>query len=504
MGAPPVAHLRARLTEADARRLAATLDWPGASASPVARMTSELVWVPFERTCRRALVDRGRRPRHASLALVRQPRPREIVSTPPPDDQGRVLDPCEAGLTVFAPFWILTAADGTRGWVAVEAHAGGVVAGDLAADRSAARWRLAVLMALSLVGTFIGGGVLYTLIHMLVFDLLRLRGPWAMGVPMAAIVLLVWRLEVLLRPGLREPIDRLASGRIRLPLDRSWLGLLRIFGLVFVSLGVVEVVGLFQMTGLSLNVVSVNDDPVVVVGFGLARLVLIYLIVRGALVTSRGKWLPAGPPRAPGARLASPAPRGRVAALAGICLQVTILSMAGMLVGALAWAVGLGWFVGASEAICMTRGAQVGALVALHVGEHLPWGARGALSVGLVAEGVGHTFLPSWLGVGLILILVGLSELPAALRRRQGSAIDALWDAGRAAWALALGAVAGRLVGHLGGLVVFAFFGVGGLVAGQVLGTLLGAAAGYMAQRPQGPEAAAREARLLTGRTTAV
>jgi len=446
-------------------------------------MPAKLYWLPFDRKSRLSLLDSEKHPQLARLELPFKTDFENVHEGPPADDSGCVLETdCQTDL-VYVPFWVLKAEQQESDWAAVNARDGMLAAGDLPASKMAAGLRLAVMLGLGIFTCFLGGGLIFFVSQQLLISALKLSLT-ATGITLLFVIgYVTWRMRSLLPPFFVEPILRVQTGRIKLPLSCYWLGLLRTCGLVVFLLLMQDIYRLIIILGhVFFEVTGPVKFSYTDFILNLLRIMTAYFFVRYALSAAGGKWLPI---KQPLEKKQDEQASGYIFDLVRICLQISILAIAGTMLGYITKITGLGEWLGWDRTtlpMFMARGAQVGAFLALHL-TRMPVGTRSPLSVGMVAEAIARHSLDPWLGGALVLAAVFLTALPGAFGKYKGRYIDALWNACRLAWGFALGVVIGKVFGRLLGLIAFPLFGWAGLVVGELLGALLGATAGYMAQR---------------------
>ncbi|MBN2497011.1 MAG: hypothetical protein JXR96_20635 [Deltaproteobacteria bacterium] len=384
-----------------------------------------------------------------------------------------------------APFWRL--GDGADSAL-VDARSGAVVAGDLPAAAGPARVRLYLLLGLSILAVFLAGMSLLSLAQLSLQAgvLTGSRLAWlCVGLAAAAtgFGLLLWHV---LPGAFAEPARRLQTGRIRVPVSEDWRLIARCLGLAF---GIVLIANLLRLALVFVNLIYAFV-PGLEYGYAdfllsMVQTALVYALFRHAQVLGRKARSPGGEgPRAEGS---AGGDSSRAFDLVRVSIHVAILSMLGALLGSLL-ALGfpdlvarLGWGR-VPYPDFLLHGAQLGAFVALHLSP-TPAYARGTLSVGMVAHAFGKHFLPPYFTALLVLGAVFLADLPIVWRARAGGGGELAWPAARSAWGFALGALAGSLAGRLLGWLCFVATGLGGLVAGEIIGSLVGATALYMGQR---------------------
>jgi hypothetical protein len=485
-----VIHLAAEVSSGQAHAVVADLDWPNATQLKPIEMPAELYWLPFDRKNRLSLLDSEKHPQLACLELPLKTDFSNVNEGPPARDSGCVLEPVSHTEVVYVPFWVLKAEQKESDWAAINARDGTLAAGELPASKKPAVLRLAVMLGLGIFTCFLGGGLIFFISQQLLISALKMSLT-ATGITLLFVIgYVTWRMRSLLPPFFVEPVLRVQTGRIKLPLSRFWLGLIRTCGLVVFLLLMQDIYRLIIILGhVFFEVTGPVKFSYTDFILNLLRIATAYLFVRYALSAAGGKWLPT---KQPLEKKQDEQASGHIFDLVRICLQISILAIAGTMLGYITKITGLGEWLGWDRTtlpMFMARGAQVGAFLALHL-TRMPVGTRSPLSVGMVAEAIARHSLDPWVGGVLVLTAVFLTALPGAFGRYKGRYIDALWNACRLAWGFALGVVVGKVFGRLLGLIAFPLFGWAGLVVGELLGALLGATAGYMAQRSESAQVA--------------
>lgn len=466
-----------------ARAALASTDWPRALDLPggIEELEGELVWLPFDLATGRVRLDPLT---HPELSQVRLPVDTLLcvgpAAAPPPPDQ-RLLEPTPGGASRHLPFWHLrtrpaqASAAARAGWAAVDAASGQIVAGDLPAASLAARLRLGFWTLVTLLVVSAGGALLFLLSALIIsgarFASGARTGAAGLTVALGLMALLIWRLGrrvgshllVALLPGrrlpafLREPVRRAAGGRVVYPLDREWLVLLRVTGMLLLLIGVLQALSVAQSALLRFPVTPLPGVLTCVLGLAFGAL---------WVARSRGRWLPRGPSRSEIETKGEPA---AAADLVITAIRVTAWIFLGLLAAGLLRAI-----APAARSLHSPRllehGARAGALVGALLA---PPSARARLVLiaGFVAQSAGELFLGGWWQLALVAGAVAIAALPLARAGSRG--IPSLWSAARSSYLFSLGAVAGRLGGRAIGLF---FLGPTGLLLGELLGDRIGSA----------------------------
>jgi hypothetical protein len=346
--------------------------------------------------------------------------------------------------------------------------------------------RLLYALPLAMAATFVSGMVLLLALERFLFGLVALPPALSRAVLLVAVASHSWLLWRRLPPALLEPCRPLADGRLRRPRPSDHRLVLRLAGQAFLGLAALELFflldagarrGLFVPGGLpSLALLAVKMGLAALLGASCLRL------------ARRGWSSPAGTAAGAAGALTT----ARLVEAAQVAIEAAVLATAGMLLGyALSSGEllrGPGWL---GQATLARWGAHGGAILAIHL-MRLERRQRWVLSAGLVAEALG-TFLIGPAGALLVMLAVvlllerGLTPGSGGGARRAG-----WWAAARAAWAFALGALGGKLLGRLAGGLAFGLFGPVGPITGEALGqVLLGLAAYLWLRLPAGDGVAA-------------
>ena len=471
-------HLPVQRNAQQARKALAQLDWPNGLAVSPDNLECHSAWLPFEPTTGTSLLDRKKRPRLSRIVLSSKLASAKNVQTGPPQHlRGKTINRD----VLFAPFYQFRDPVYNENWAVVDAFEGNVACGDLKAKGRSAKARLAVLVVLALFTFFLGTAYVYLGLSTafgLIGPLLMLTtGLSRIAVIVLLLVLFYWVFRWMngnreaLFTMLQEPIARVESGHIALPLDRLWLALLRWAGKLALVLVPVNTLALL-MSASGLEIIP-----------GMLRLLQLALaLVFGilALRLGRGDWLPLG------AFTRGPEdfnlPVGPAADLVKVVLDVSLLAMYGLVVGHV-----LDLF---------DFGGMLSEVVHAHLGSLAGIGVRAGALAGVILSGVDRRdrlliavamsgellvefLMPPRMG---ILILFGIVAIATRTCKRSapGSASHTpagYWEALQSGWAYCFGALIGGLAG---GIVGLALMGGGGMVLGEALGDRVIAAAALM------------------------
>lgn len=479
------AHVPARLSATDALGRIRDLDWPGALSARPDKMESELVWVPFDPASGRAAIEPGS---PVDLSALRVAFDRVSPVEGAPTGEGRVLFAKDEREVFHHPFWILREGESAQGWVAVDAVSGELSVGDLTAAKGAAYLRLAFLVGVLLLSVVLGGLLVLAVVAPTVSLARLVSEPFAWSVAVLVTGIVVSgvgfaflhprgpNLAAVVPSPMREPAARCATGRILLPLDRSWLRMLTAAGILLLLTLPLQLVAL---------VGAAAGGQVGAAVFMAVALVLCSLLSVDAIRVARGAWLPKGPARAP----LCPAliPSEPVEELLRTAVGVTAISTAGMVVAAaLGLAGSLDAVVGPASKdlpLLLGYGIETGALLGVLLTK-IPWRARAPLLVGMLAATALQLASLPWVFVTASLVGVAISAWPGAYRTSGATARSAAWAALRLSWGLHIVAAVGRVLGRVAGGFLL---GVPGATIGAVLGERIGAALGLFSQMDYGP-----------------
>lgn len=355
----------------------------------------------------------------------------------------------------YLPVW--TCRSGEENWWVVDAHSGKVLAGEVSANRDVAFWRLMFCAFLAIFVAFFGGG----LAQMLLLQILGIaslghpgHGAGLPGVGLGVLLILglLWRLGGLLPAALEEPAKRLQTGRIALPSDDRWLGLLK-------ALGILATVSAMS---LSLSYLSLGafGSGIGVILVGCCQIGFTCLLAYHCFRFSSGHQLSSAP-----ARL-----EGMIGSKVSLGIRVTLFALGGQMLGGV-WA--MSGMAGdslqaslASLAMLESQGARFGALLAV-VTARLSNRSRTVLLTGTGANLVGAFLLGPLYKASLTLVAVAIPGLIQSLRCSGSERGAKVREALKETWSFNLGAVCGRLLGRAFGLF---FLGLGGSAVGQALG----------------------------------
>lgn len=479
-------HLPFAVDPLRARQELAQLDWPGAVAASVDALPVRLRWLPFHPVTGTNLLDK-----HRYAKLSRTVIPPELLSTgsasPGPPD-GKSLPPGSLdGEALFIPCYLFQGPSDAGSWAVIEGVGGSAVGGRLAADRATTAIRLGLLVLLALFTFFLAtayANIILATVFSMAGPLLILAGGF-MRFGVAALLLallymlLRWMMEQRdrLLAGLNEPIQRLETGQVRLPLDRNWLKVIKgagKVGLILVPLIVFSLLlqlaagPALGMTTILLRVVQLAAA----LAFGTA-----------AMRLSRGEWLPS--PASAGSADAPVRPSGAAADMVKVLLHVSMLAMFGLIVGYVLDLWGMGDLLRRrfhmDPGLLAGIGARAGAIIGV-IASGSSRQDRITLAVGLSAELICDLLLGPWVGIPVLLILVAAASwinIGSGPRGRRSA--TPFWDAFRTAWIFVFWATIGGIAGSIVGLV---FMGPAGRVVGEMLGGSVLATAALLIWRP--------------------
>jgi len=282
--------------------------------------------------------------------------------------------------------------------------------------------------------------------------------------------------------GLREPIHRLETGVVHLPLDRSWLPVVKAAGRVTLILVPLIVVSLLSQLTIS-KVAAGTELDVPSMLLRVVELAVALAFGVAAAWLSRGNWLPSPSPS--GNTEASVRPASAAADMVKVLLDVALLALFGMVVGHVLDLFGMGDVFRRrfqmDPGLLAGIGVRVGAVVGV-IASGVPWYDRTTLVVGLSVELICDLVLGPWVGIPTLLILVAVvSRMNIGSRPSDVRSATPCWDALRTAWIFVFGATIGGIAGSVIGLV---FLGPAGMVVGELLGDSVIATAALLFRRP--------------------
>lgn len=410
------------------------LDWPGAATLTGAE-TKELEW------------------HHPSTSPFPLRPAGELRDGQPEGVEGEGL----------VPVWRVRDGDS---WWAVDATSGQVYAGSLVAAHGPAVGRLAFFSGAALFISFLGSTILLWVLLMIAGTIAVAVGTGVgTGVSLAIGLLgLTWlclRLLGVLPTALAEPVDRVQTGRIELPLRQECLSLL-------------DACSYLMACVLTMGFLTAISAAWSGQGSLLSLLCSICQIALAAYLTVQCRAL------AQGHRFMTGRPvvlEGPIGELVAVGIRITLFAITGQVVAGLLGAAGLvrawdtNWF--------MLWGTQVGALLGVATAS-ISWNERGKLIAGLVGKAVGDALAGGWLAIVLALVAVAAPGMAAAFKVQGEDRRQAFLQSMRESWAFTFGLALGRLLGRTVGLF---FLGGGGVAVGEALAEQLLGTTGLLSQR---------------------
>jgi hypothetical protein len=378
-------------------------------------------------------------------ALQLAPQGEPVEGDPP---EGEILTP---GQSPLVPVWVMEPQPGF--WWAVDGTSGQPCGGVLPVQRRAALGQLAFCFGAALMMAFLGSSVVFALLSMLGTTLPLVVGQGVGGraicflVGATLVLALTWRLHRVFPSLLAEPVERVQSGRLSLPPQEGWLGLMQGASTLMALLAGLGLLGCLAATWSSQS--------------SLLTLVLLiaHTVLAGALAV-KCRELSKGKPFLTSFRTIPP---GALGDLVRLGLRVAIFAIAGQLTGGLLATTGI--IPRFDAAAIALQGSQLGALMAVAT-SRLSRRDRSLLLAGLAGRWVGEALMGDWLALLLAFLAVAAPGILAALGLPAQEKKPAFIKAFRESWAFSLGMVVGRIVGRT--LGVF-FLGMGGLAVGETL-----------------------------------
>ena len=230
-----LSHLPLEIDARQAKQTITQLDWPSGPAAALGNASRSLLWLPFDATSGASLTDGRQDSNLARIALSLPTIPAtKIIEGPPPGPCSTVNR--ENGNVLFAPFFLFNGREHDNTWAAVDGFNGQVAGGRLKAKDHASVARLALLVFLALF-TFYAATAYVNLLLTSVFGvlgpMLRLTQGFLQVVSIGFVLALFYWLfrwmmgqRKRLSDWLREPVARVESGVISLPLEQSWFSAL--------------------------------------------------------------------------------------------------------------------------------------------------------------------------------------------------------------------------------------------------------------------------------------
>ena len=484
-------HLAFVVDPRTARRTIARLDWPGATAASVDTFSFRRRWLPFNRETGASLLDKSRYKNLSSMAIPVKRLSMEAAATGPP--AGKHLPPGSThGDVLFVPCYLFREPAGGNGWAVTEGVSGKAIGGKLTVHRRAAAVRLCLIVFLALYAFFMATAFAHLIlasVFSLAGPLLLLTGGFLRLIVAALLLVLLW---MMLRwmmenrnyflAALGEPIHRLETGAVRLPLDRGWLRVVWAAGMAGLILAALSVLSLLAQWVAS----TVAAGPALNVAAMLLQVVQLAIsLVFGitAIKLSRGDWLRSPSPVGTGQDAARPS--GAAADLVKALLNVVLFAMFGMIVGQILDLLGVGNLIRRhfqmEPGLLAGIGVRVGAIAGV-IASEVSWHDRITLAVGFAAELVCELLFDPWVGIPVLLILVAVASRVNTGSRPSGpGSATPWWDAIRRAWLFVFGATLGGIAGSGVGLVLL---GTTGMVVGELLGTSVLATVAVLIRRP--------------------
>jgi hypothetical protein len=270
---------------------------------------------------------------------------------------------------------------------------------------------------------------------------------------------------------LKEPVVRVDSGWIILPLDESWLRLLKAAGNVSLIL--------IPLIALSFFLPMPGSGPAPIL-LRLLQLILALAFGITARRLSQGLWLPpsvsAETARKPEMRTA-----GVSANMVHVLFDVALFAMFGMIVGHVFDLFDLGGLLRQrlefDPGLFAGIGVRCGAIAGLLISD-VSRDKRMVLAAGIAAETGCGFLLNSWIGIPVLLAMVAAASWATDPSPRATESTETrIWRAMCTAWAFVFGATIGGMAGSVVGLV---FMGSAGMVVGEMLGDTVIATAALM------------------------
>ncbi|CAB5159940.1 hypothetical protein D3OALGB2SA_5356 [Olavius algarvensis associated proteobacterium Delta 3] len=477
-----VAHFQVRTTARQAQRSLAQLLMWNRSATDIDRFESSCLWVPFHPVTYKRLTALPAARLQPSPPLTLSMETDVIGNAQEGFPEGQYLDPPAKEDAIFVPFYWFSEPGSGRDAVWVNAVTGRIAGGKLEADSRFAVVRLLglvmiVLFTMMLTAVY-GNTMIETIFSLAGPPLISTTAQRLAGVVAVAlycgIAFGLYRCVLRLRKWfwgmLYEPIIRIQTGFIQLPLDRRWLTLLKILG---ISMAVLAV-----LLGLSL-IVPGPGGPFSML-LRIIQLALAVALVYTALRYTHGKTM--RPVARRGTSAVTDLPDGDLPEMVRVVINVSLFTFYGLLLGTmleidLPYLDTLRRFlIQVEPGSLVGLGARVGAIFGI-LTSGIPRRESITLTGAIFIEMISDLFIAPWMGVPLVLSGVAFlgwitnrDDNPPAIRLRK-----AIYNA----WAFCLGAAIGSLGGQIFG---FVFMGPAGMVVGEIIGDHILATTAFMAQ----------------------